>query len=381
MWDTFFFVSLWFLNLKIVSKLNIVRFAPKNGEGFYDTLKKNIDTFFTENKVSMSGNRSLYLKTVAMLALFFVPMTLIIVGVVASSAWVFFGLWFLTGLGMVGIGCAVHHDSNHGSYSNNKTVNKIIGDVVNVVGGYDVTWRIQHNILHHTYTNIEGLDEDIDTGGLMRFHPETKKHTLHRFQHIYAWFLYCLLTLQWVTYKDYRLLVLYEKKGLLKKEKITLRKALLELTIYKVIYFTYALVLPIMFSGMSWQMVVVGFLILHFTAGLALSCIFQLAHVLESSEFPSPSEDRKMENSWAIHQLYNTANFSPRSRIMFWFIGGLNYQVEHHLFPHISHVHYPRIAAIVRQTAEQYGLPYKVMPTFANALVEHGRMLKKMGRN
>ena len=103
MWDTFFFVSLWFLNLKIVSKLNIVRFAPKNGEGFYDTLKKNIDTFFTENKVSMSGNRSLYLKTVAMLALFFVPMTLIIVGVGASSAWIFFGLWFLTGLGMVGL--------------------------------------------------------------------------------------------------------------------------------------------------------------------------------------------------------------------------------------------------------------------------------------
>ena len=364
-----------------MSKLNIVRFAPKNGEGFYDTLKKNIDTFFTENKVSMSGNRALWLKTVAMLALFFVPMTLIIVGVGAHSAWVFFGLWFLTGLGMVGIGCAVHHDSNHGSYSDNKTVNKIIGDVVNVVGGYDVTWRIQHNILHHTYNNIEGLDEDIDTGGLMRFHPETKKLKMHRFQHIYAWFLYCLLTLQWVTYKDYRLLFLYEKKGLLKKEKISLRKALLELSIYKVIYFTYALVLPIMFSGMSWQMVVMGFLVLHFTAGLSLSCIFQLAHVLESSEFPITPDDRKMENSWAIHQLLNTADFSPRSRIMFWFIGGLNYQVEHHLFPHISHVHYPKIAVIVKQTAEQYGLPYKVMPTFVNALVQHGRMLKKMGRD
>jgi linoleoyl-CoA desaturase len=363
-----------------VSKLNIVRFAPKNGEGFYDTLKKKIDEFFTENNMPMSGNSALRWKTVAMLALFFIPNILINTGVGAISPFVFFGLWFLMGLGMVGIGCAVHHDSNHGSYSDNKLVNKIIGDVVNLVGGYDVTWRIQHNILHHTYTNIDGLDEDIDAGGLMRFSPGAPKHKLHRFQHIYGWFLYCLLTLQWVTYKDYRLLIIYNKKGLLKKEKISLGKAILELSIYKVIYFGYVLVLPIMFSGMSWQMVVAGFLVLHFTAGLLLSCIFQLAHVLESSEFPIPTEDRKMENSWAIHQMLNTADFSPRSRVMFWFIGGLNYQVEHHLFPHISHVHYPRISAIVRETAEQYGVPYKVMPNFVVALREHGKMLRKMGR-
>ena len=135
-----------------------------------------------------------------------------------------------------------------------------------------------------------------------------------------------------------------------------------------------------MFSGMSWQAVVLGFLILHFTAGLGLSLIFQLAHVLESSEFPLPTDDRKMENSWAIHQLLNTADFSPRSHWMFWFVGGLNYQVEHHLFPHISHVHYPQIAKIVKRTAEEYGLPYKVMPTFVNAIGEHAKMLRKMGR-
>lgn len=364
-----------------MSKLNIVRFAPKNGEGFYDALKKNIDDFFKENNIGTHGNRSLRWKTVAMLSLFFIPNILITTGVGAASPFLFFGLWFLMGLGMIGIGCAVHHDSNHGSYSSNKMVNKIVGDVVNVVGGYDVTWRIQHNILHHTYTNIEGLDEDIETGGLLRFSPNSKKYPLHRFQHIYGWFLYCLLTLQWVTYKDYRLIIVYDKKGLLKKEKITLRKAMIELTIYKVIYFGYALVLPIIFSGMPWQYVVAGFLLLHFTAGLGLSCIFQLAHVLESSEFPVPTEDMKMENSWAIHQLLNTANFSPRSYWVFWFVGGLNYQVEHHLFPHISHVHYPKISKIVQKTAEQFGVPYKVMPTFGYALREHGRMLRKMGRS
>ncbi len=363
-----------------MSKLNIVRFAPKNGEGFFDALKKNIDEYFKENNVSQSGNLGLRLKTVFMLALFFVPNIVIITGLTAGSPWLFFGMWLLMGLGMIGIGCSVHHDSNHGSYSENKTVNKIIGDIVNVVGGYDVTWRIQHNILHHTYTNIEGLDEDIEVGGLMRFSPHAKKHALHRFQHYYAWFLYCLLTIQWVTYKDYRLLVIYNKRDLLKKEKTTLRKTITELTIYKIVYFTYALALPIIFSGFSWQMVLLGFLLLHFVAGLGLSLIFQLAHVLEYAEFPLPPDDRKMENSWAIHQMLNTADFSPRSRFMYWFIGGLNYQVEHHLFPHISHVHYPKISKIVKATAEQYGVPYKVMPNFINAIIEHGKMLRKMGR-
>jgi linoleoyl-CoA desaturase len=363
-----------------VSKVNIVRFAHKNGEGFYDTLKKNIDEFFKQNNIAPTGNSELRWKTVAMVSLFFVPYFFIVTGAGAASPFLFYGLWALMGMGMIGVGCGVHHDSNHGSYSSNKTVNKVVGDVVNLVGGYDVTWRIQHNVLHHTYTNIEGLDEDIDTGGLLRFSPHAEKGYMHRFQHIYAWFLYCLLTIQWVTYKDYRLLVIYNKKGLLKKEKLTLGKAMLELSIYKVIYFTYILVLPIMYSGMSWQAVVAGFFLLHFIAGFGLSCIFQLAHVLESSEFPLPSEDRKMENNWAIHQMLNTADFSPRSYWVFWFVGGLNYQVEHHLFPHISHVHYPQISKIVKQTAEQYGVPYKVMPTFLSAMKQHYRMLKKMGQ-
>ena len=365
--------------MNTVSKVDIVRFAPKNGEGFYDTLKKEIDEFFKTNNLPVHGNTRIIWKTVAMVSLFFVPNVLIITGVGALSPYLFYFLWFLMGLGMIGIGCSVHHDSNHGAYSDNKTVNRVVGDIVNVVGGYDVTWRIQHNILHHTYTNIEGLDEDIDSGGLMRFSPNSKKAKLHRFQHIYGWFLYCLLTLQWVTYKDYRLLIIYNKKGLLRKEKITLRKAILELTIYKVIYATYVLVLPIMFSGMSWQAVVMGFLILHFTAGFGLSAIFQLAHVMDSSEFPNPSEDRKMDNSWAVHQLLNTCNFSRKSRIMNWFIGGLNYQIEHHLFPHISHVHYSRISVIVKNTAAKYDLPYIEYSNFLVALREHGRMLRKMG--
>ncbi|NDC40806.1 MAG: acyl-CoA desaturase [Chitinophagia bacterium] len=316
---------------------------------------------------------------VFMLALFFAPLVVIISGVTAAYPWLFYTLWALAGLGMIGIGCSVHHDSNHGSFSGNKTVNKVVGDLVNVVGAYDVTWRIQHNILHHTYTNIDGLDEDIDLNGLMRFSPHSKVAKLHKYQHIYGWLLYSLLTLTWVTTKDYQLIFAYEQKGLLRKEKISVGKALLELTIYKIVYFSYILVLPIIFSGMSWQAVLLGFLILHLVAGFGLSVIFQLAHVMEEAEFPLPSADRKMQNSWAVHQLLNTVNFSRKSKLMNWFIGGLNYQIEHHLFPHISHVHYRKIAVIVKKTAQEFGLPYYEYPNFLVAMREHGRMLKKMG--
>lgn len=362
-----------------VNKLNIVRFAPKTSESFYDELKKRIEAYFQRNDVSKHANRTMRWKTVAMISMYLVPLGLIISGIGAAHIAVYIGLWLLMGLGMVGIGTSVMHDSNHGSYSEKKGVNKVLGALIVMIGGYHVTWRIQHNILHHTYTNIEGLDEDIDAGVLLRFSPHSKHYKLHKFQHIYAWFLYGLLTVQWATIKDYLAVIAYQKKDLLKKEKRTLRRAIWEVTGLKLAYFAVTLVLPLLFSGMGWGWVVLGFFCMHFVAGLALSCIFQLAHVMEDAEFPAPLANNKMENNWAVHQVLNTINFSPRSKVMSWFIGGLNYQIEHHLFPHICHVHYPQLSKIVKRTATKWGIPYQEEPTFVSALIEHGRMLKKLG--
>ena len=361
-------------------KVDIVRFAPRNSEGFYDTLKKRIDAYFTENKETAPGNSRMIGKTIIMIGLYVVPYMFMLSGAGASSPILFYTLWAVMGIGMVGIGCGVMHDSNHGSYSGSKTLNKWMGKIIILVGGYDVTWRIQHNILHHTYTNIEGLDHDIDAGILLRFSPHQKKYRMHRFQHIYAWFLYGLLTLQWATIKDFRQVIQYHKLDLLKKEKLTLSRALLQVALYKLLYYTFIFVIPVFVAGIAWQQVLAGFVLMHFIAGLSLSVIFQLAHVMEDCEFPQPEPDRKMKHNWAVHQLLNTADFSPRSGFMNWFVGGLNHQIEHHLFPHISHVHYRRIAPIVRATAQEFGLPYYVQPTFVHALVEHGRMLRKLGK-
>ena len=331
-------------------KLSLVKFAPKNKAGFFDTLKERIDVYFKENKIEMHGNASMKWKTVAMVAMYLVPLGFVISGLLSSSLLLFYGAWLLMGIGMVGIGCSVMHDSNHDSYSDNKKLNKNLGKLIMLLGGYDVNWRIQHNILHHTYTNIDGLDHDIDAGILLRFSPYQEKRGFHKYQHLYAWFLYGLMTLLWSTKKDFKQVINYEKLGLLKKERLTLRQAMTQLVIYKTLYYIVTLVLPLIFSGIPWYHVILAYLMMHFLAGLALSCIFQLAHVMDDCEFPAPTEDLKMGNSWAIHQMYNTANFAPKSRVLNWFIGGLNRQIEHHLFPYICHVHYKKLAPIVKTT-------------------------------
>lgn len=360
-------------------KLEIVRFAPRRGESFYDEVKIRIDEYFKTTKLDTHGNKAMRWKTAAMVAMYLVPFLVMLTGIGQHSILLYLGLWLAMGIGMVGIGTSVMHDGNHGSYSDNKKVNKWLGRIIFLVGGYHVTWRIQHNILHHTYTNIEGLDGDIDAGIFLRFSPHSKHYKLHKFQHLYAWFLYGLLTLQWATIKDFRSVIEYDKLGLLRKERRTLRRALWEVGWTKVVYYAIFVGLPLYFSGLGLGWTVLGFVLMQFVAGLALSCIFQLAHVMEGAEFPAPNDDKRMENNWAVHQIMNTINFSPRSRILSWFIGGLNFQIEHHLFPNICHVHYPKLSLIVRRAAHQWGIPYQVEPTFVSALVTHGRMLRKLG--
>lgn len=323
----------------------------------------------------------MYMKTAAMLSFYFLPYFAIVSGLTSASIWLFYASWIVMGAGIVGIGTSVMHDSNHGAYANNKATNMMLGGLLNILGGYAKNWRIQHNVLHHTYTNIRGLDEDIETGVMLRMTPDKPLKGYHKYQHIYAWGLYCLMNVYWVTAKDYIKIAAYDKCGLLVKEKTTKKKAILELSLLKVLYVAYAVVLPIMFSGFAWYHVVFGLLAMHVIAGFSLACIFQPAHVVETSDYSAPDGDHRMENNWAVHQIKNTADFAPNNKLVCWFIGGLNFQIEHHLFPHICHIHYPKLAKIVAEVAKEHKLPYQVMPTFRSAVLAHGKMLKKLGQS
>jgi len=283
------------------------------------------------------------------------------------------------GFGVTGIGASVMHDSCHSAYSKNETVNKMLGGTLNLLGGYAKNWKIQHNILHHTYTNIDGLDEDIDSGRFLRMSPHQPRNKMHKYQYIYAWFFYSLMNLYWVIIKDYKALIKYNKNGMLKKQKISLLRGVLEVTFYRLVYFFYLIYLPYLFSGFSIGSLILGYIVMQMVAGFTLACVFQLAHVMEECEFPVPDSSHEINNNWAVHQVLNTADFSPKSKFLSWYIGGLNFQIEHHLFPHICHIHYKEISKIVKQTVDDYGLPYNVQPTFLKAVIEHGRMLKKLG--
>lgn len=365
----------------ISASKRIVKFAPKGTPSFHDVVKHRVNEYFQSNNISPFSNGTMYMKTAAMLSLYFIPYLLIVSGLASFNLLIFYALYLTMGLGIVGIGCSVMHDSNHGAYADNKMVNRLLGSVLNILGGYSLNWKIQHNILHHTYTNINGLDEDIDTGFILRMTPEKPLRRMHRYQHIYAWGLYCIMNLYWVVAKDYKLLFRYHKNNLLHNQKTTLRKALIELSLLKLVYIAYMIVLPIMFAGVGWGHVVLGIIAMHVVAGFALAVIFQPAHVIETSDFARPDDDRKMESNWAVHQVLNTADFAHDNKLVSWFIGGLNFQIEHHLFPHVCHVHYPKIAKIVKEVAAEFNLPYKVMPTFSSAIIAHGKMLQKLGNN
>ncbi len=317
-------------------------------------------------------------KTIVMLTVFIVPLILINIGVV-TAPWLLFALYITSGIGMAGIGMGIMHDAIHGSYSKNKKVNTYLGYTMNLIGANATVWKIQHNVLHHTYTNIEGADDDINAPFFLRFSPHAKKNGLHRFQYLYIWFFYGLSTVSWVTAKDFIRLVRYRKMGFLNK-KNEFRNELVKIIGWKLLYYSYALIIPLLMVPIAPWIIILAFLSMHFVTGSLISIVFQVAHIMPNTEFPLPNENGVIESDWFTHQLATTTNFAPKSRSFSWLIGGLNYQIEHHLLPNICHIHYKKLSIIVADTAREYGMPYHTKRTFAAAIVDHIGILRKLGK-
>ncbi|MFZ5970825.1 MAG: fatty acid desaturase family protein [Bacteroidota bacterium] len=346
---------------------------------FSAALNKRVHEYFRTKGVSKYANREMVIKTIVMFSLYFIPYGLIL-GNVVTGTWALLAAVLVMSLGLAGIGLSIMHDANHGAYSSKNWINTLLGYSINMVGANAFNWKLQHNVLHHTYTNVHEEDEDISPRGALRLTPHTPWKKVHRFQFIYAWFLYGLLTIVWLTFKDFVRLVRYQKNGLIKKQKANVVREWIILLTTKVIYVGYIALLPIALTDLLWWQVVLGVLMMHYIAGFILAIIFQPAHVIEGTEFPLPDDNNQLENNWAIHQLLTTTNFGNKSRWFSWYVGGLNFQIEHHLFPNVCHVHYRKIADIVKTTAHEFGLPYKTSRTFVGALAGHARLLKQLGQ-
>jgi linoleoyl-CoA desaturase len=354
-----------------------LKFASGNAD-FFSTLTQRVNSYFKTNHIERTANAEMVVKTIFMFALYFVPYFILISGAVANL-WGMLGLCLVIGLGKAGIGLSVMHDANHGSYSTKNWINNLMGISLNLIGGHVINWKVQHNVLHHTYTNVHDVDEDISPRGVLRMAPGSTWRPMHRYQHIYAWFFYGLLTFVWIVAKDYSRLIKYEKEGLLKKQKTTALKEWTILIASKLFYFSYIVVLPLVLLPVTWWQVFLGFFAMHFVSGFILAIIFQPAHVVDGTEYPVADAKGNLENNWAIHQLLTTTDFGHKNKLLSWYVGGLNYQVEHHLFPNICHVHYRHIAPIVEQTAKEFGLPYKSKDTFFAAVAAHAKLMKELG--
>ncbi len=354
-----------------------IKFINKERTDFYRTVSARVDEYFEKNGISKNGDWRMVIKTLVMFSLYFVPYFVILTGLLSLT-----GMWIGTaimGLGLAGIGMSIMHDANHGAYSEKRWVNRLMGYSLDLVGGNSFNWKIQHNVQHHTFTNIYGHDLDIRDRMNLRFTPAVKKNFMHRFQVVYAFILYSLQTFFWVMVKDFIQVFEFAKDDADKLSKSERTTRLLGIIGAKALYVTYVLVIPALVLHLSWWQLLIGFMTMHAVAGLVLTTVFQLAHIVEDTHFPELDAAGNINEEWAIHQLRTTANFAPKNKLVTFYVGGLNYQVEHHLFQRICHVHYPQIASIVQKTCEEYGIPYLNNDSFMDALKSHVKLLQQLG--
>jgi linoleoyl-CoA desaturase len=356
-----------------------LRFIDKdsNTKLFFPTVRQRVDAYFKENNLSKHSDATMVTKTIVLLSAYILPFIAILTFHPAFGTSLI--LWTIMGLGVAGIGMSVMHDANHGSYSSNSTVCYLIGHSLNLIGGSVFNWKLQHNLLHHTYTNIVDHDDDIEDKLVLRFSPHTQVKWFHKVQFVYAFLFYGILTLYWTLLKDFIQFARYTKNGVNKNSTTQNRIMLLKIIASKLIYFAVILVVPVMLFNIPFLHVLTGFLLMHFVAGLVLTVVFQLAHSVEGTSHPLPCSKGTLENNWAVHQMNTTVNFSKNNKFLCWYLGGLNFQVEHHLFPNICHVHYPQIAGIVKATAAEFGIPYLEKQSFGEALISHIRTLRRFG--
>jgi len=345
-----------------------------NDNAFQLELRRRVEEYFRTTGRRQRDCWQMYLKTAILVASFAVSYVLLVFA--AQSWWHGLLLAILLGWSAAGIGFNIQHDGGHQAYSNYPWVNKLMAMTLELMGGSSYLWRWKHVVFHHTYVNITGHDTDIDLGILGRLTPHQKRLAYHRWQHFYLWPLYGLLAIKWQLVDDFQKLI----SGRISNQRFPRPKSW-ELVIFvagKAIFFTVAFGIPLLFHSVG--AVLVSYVVAALALGTVLSVVFQAAHCVEEAEFPLPQEETgRIEHAWAVHQAWTTVDFVRRSRVVAWLLGGLNFQIEHHLFPRISHVNYPAISRLVEETCRDFGVKYAEHRSFRAGMASHFRWLRRMG--
>lgn len=341
---------------------------------FLTELRLRVENYFTKNQLSPKSNTAMKLKSFIVISLYILPFILYIK--YNPSLSISLLLWAIMAIGLSGIGMCIMHDANHSAYSHSRFWNEWLGKIINIIGGAAFNWKIQHNILHHTYTNITHYDDDIDDKAILKLSPHTPAKWYHKYQHYYAFIFYAISTLYWSIIKDFLQLHRYTQEGLNKNTKTENLWLWIKIILSKLLYFGILILLPYYVSNIPLGKTILCFLCMHFIGGIILTIVFQLAHTVDGTAHPVPNNSNKIEGNWAIHQMKTTCNFARKNTWISWYVGGLNFQIEHHLFPQVCHIHYPAISPIVEQTAKEFNIPYLEFDTLTQALQAHIRALK-----
>lgn len=346
-----------------------------SAQSFHAELKRRINKYFEEQGKSTTGNLNLFSKAIILMVSFVAVYVHLVF--FTPVLWLALTECLLLGGIIAAIGFNVMHDGAHGSFSKYKWLNNIAAFSLNILGGNNFMWNVKHNVIHHAYTNVDGIDDDIDIQPWMRMSSTQKKYWMHKYQHLYFWVLYSLLYILWIFVLDYNK-YFKSKIGSMPLKKMSVSDHIV-FWLFKLLHIFLFVALPIYHLGFTaW---LIGFLTFTVVAGFVISIVFQLAHTVEHTSFPVPDQQTgKLEDEWAVHQLKTTANFATHNKLVSWLVGGLNFQIEHHLFPKISHVHYPAISKIIRDACKEYGIPYIEYPKTRLAIASHVSFLKQMGR-
>lgn len=345
---------------------------------FIRELRRRVDAYFERTGRRPRDCPQMYLKTATILAWFISAYLLLMF--VATSWWAVLPLAVVLGICIAAIGFNIQHDGAHKAYSDRQWVNKTMALTLDLIGGSSYLWNWKHNTIHHTYPNIDGQDEDIDVGMLGRLSPHQRRFWFHRLQGIYLWLLYGFLAIKWHLFDDFYNLAI----GRIGTHKVPRPrgKDLLVFIGGKVVFFSMAFGVPMLLH--PWWTVLGVYAVAAFVSGVVLSVVFQLAHCVGEAGFPlpvpAPGGGQRMETDWAVHQVQTTVDFATQNRVLGWMLGGLNFQVEHHLFHRICHVHYPALSKVVEETCRDFGVRYAAHTTFFSAVASHFRWLVVMGR-
>jgi linoleoyl-CoA desaturase len=345
---------------------------PAGGSSFPKVLRRRLDRFFAEGKISPKANRMMWIKIATGLTVLLGSW--IAIYALRPGSWKFIALYVLGGLAQTFLLLNIAHDSNHNAISSASSVNKTLNYVFDLCGISSYMWRILHHRGHHSCVNVQDEDDALTGRGLFRFTPHDARAKWHRFQHIYALVFYAVFSLDYVFVRDFEAFF-FPKRDYLKSTKHPAREYA-TLFAGKAFYITYMLVLPVVLLGKSLWLVAGAFLLVHLIIGLSVSLVFQTTHTIDTTYFPATRNE--FDNA-VYHIFATTADYATDNPVVGWLAGGLNHHIAHHLCPFVCHTHYASLTRIVKETAEEFGVPYRQHPTMSRAIVHHLILLKQLG--